>query len=548
MKFCSNFTVFIANIQQTIMILMKVIRQYFSLFLCFFLSLTYAQEATNSELMQQTEVLNDSVPDALTQVPGKVIDTVKVDTTLIEGKVIALIDHVEVSEFDKKWLDSWKSNVIDSSLIIKPEDTIGKMVIENFSTEQLKERIAYLDSQTPFNFEYNPSLEKIIKHYLKNRQETLANLMGKAKYYFPMFEEHLAKYDIPMELKYLAIIESALRADATSRVGAKGLWQFMYGTGKEYDLKVSSYVDERSDPLKATEAACRYLAKLYGIFNDWDLALAAYNSGPGNVNKAIRRAGGKKNYWNIRHYLPRETAGYLPAFYATYYIFEYADEHQLYAKNEVLHTFETDTVIVKKQISFAQVNEVLGIDMELLTFLNPQYKLKIIPVIKGRNYTLTLPKFISGSFVSNEAQIYAYAEEQDAKREKPLPKYFEANDRIRYRVKSGDYLGKIANRYKVSVSSIKRWNGLKSNDLRVGQRLTIYPRRPATTASAPAKKNTAPKKAAPKGDYATYVVKKGDSLWLISQKYPQVSVAQLKEWNNIWSTKNLKPGTKLKIY
>ena len=526
-----------------------MMRRYFTLIFCLTLSISYAQEAVINENSEPTITKKDSILDASTIAEHRIIDTVKIDTTLLAGQTIALIDHVEVSEFDKKWLESWKNNVIDSSLIIKPEDTIGKVVIENFTTEQLKERIAYLDSQTPFNFEYNPSLEKIIKHYLKNRQQTLANLMGKAKYYFPMFEEHLAKYDIPMELKYLAIVESALKANATSRVGAKGLWQFMYGTGKEYDLKVSSYVDERSDPIKATQAACQYLSKLHGIFNDWDLALAAYNSGPGNVNKAIRRSGGQKNYWNIRHYLPRETAGYLPAFYATYYIFEYADEHQLYAKNEILNTFETDTLIVKRQISFEQINNVLGTDMELLTFLNPQYKLKIIPVVKGRDYTLTLPKFMSGSFVSNEAQIYAYAEADDAKREKPLPKYFEANDRIRYRVKSGDYLGKIANRYGVSVSSIKRWNGLKSNNLRVGQRLTIYPKRAiATGSSQPSKAKPVTKKPTPKGEYATYVVKKGDSLWLISQKYPKVSVAQLKEWNDIWSTKSLKPGTELKIY
>ena len=533
---------------------MKLMRQYLTIILSLFLNLIHAQDThvlSLNEPLEQNELLemsSDSISSTAMLDQNQLIDTVRVDTTLIQGKTIALIDHIEVSEFDKKWLESWKNNVIDSSLIIKPEDTIGKMVIENFTTEQLKERIAYLDSQTPFNFEYNPSLEKIIKHYLKNRQQTLANLMGKAKYYFPMFEEQLAKYDIPLELKYLAIVESALKANATSRVGAKGLWQFMYGTGREYDLKVSSYVDERCDPIKATEAACQYLTKLYGIFDDWDLALAAYNSGPGNVNKAIRRAGGQKNYWNIRHYLPRETAGYLPAFYATYYIFEYANEHQLYAKNEVLNTFETDTIVVKRQITFEQVNNVLGTDMELLTFLNPQYKLKIIPVVKDRDYTLTLPKYASGSFVSNEAQIYAYAEEADAKREKPLPKYFEANDRIRYRVKSGDYLGKIANRYGVSVASIKRWNGLKSNDLSVGQHLTIYPRRPVAEVSTVAKSNTTTKKEAPKGTYATYVVQKGDSLWLISQKYPQVSVAQLKEWNNIWSSKSLKPGTKLKIY
>ncbi len=544
MKFLSIFTVFKAKALLINMIIMKLMQHYWTLTFFLICSLGFSQQLDTQEIFDEKDSLIQKEVIAM----EKVIDTIKIDTTLIEGKQIAIIDHAEASEFDKKWLEAWRNNVIDSTLIIDPQDTVGKLVIENFSTELLKERIAVLDSQTPFNFEYNPSLEKIIKHYLKNRPKTLANLMGKAKYYFPMFEEQLAKYDIPMELKYLAIVESALIPDAKSRVGAKGLWQFMYGTGTEYNLKVSSYVDERSDPLKSTEAACKYLTKLYGIFNDWDLALAAYNSGPGNVNKAIRRSGGQKNYWNIRHYLPRETAGYLPAFYATYYIFEYAEEHQLYAKNEMLHTFETDTIVVKRQITFDQVNKVLGTDSELLSFLNPQYKLKIIPVIKDRDYTLRIPKYLSGTFVSNEAQIYAFAEVEDSKREKPLPKYFEASDRIRYRVKSGDYLGKIANRYGVSVSSIKRWNGLKSNDLRIGQRLTIYPRR--AVASAPATNQSKPveKKPLPKGEYKTYVVKKGDSLWLISQKYPEVSVAQLKEWNNIWSTKSLKPGTKLRIY
>ena len=480
------------------------------------------------------------------------IDTIKIDSTLISGKNLALIDHVEASEFDKQWLESWRNSAVDSSLIILPQDTIGMVVIDSFSTDLLKERLALLNSKTPFHVEYNPSLEKIIKHYLKNRPETLANLMGRAKYYFPMFEEYLDKYDIPIELKYLAIVESALKPYAKSRVGAKGLWQFMYATGAMYNLKVSSYVDERSDPIKSTEAACKYLSKLYSIFKDWDLALAAYNSGPGNVNKAIRRSGGNKNYWNIRHYLPRETAGYVPAFYATYYIFEYAKEHNLYAKNEMLNNFETDTIVVKRQLTFDQVNKVLEMDNELLTFLNPQYKLKIIPVVKGRDYTLTIPKYLVGKFVSNEDQIYAFAKADDAKREKPYPKYQEANERIRYRVRNGDYLGKIANRYGVSVSSIKRWNGLRSNNLRVGQRLTIYPRRPVASSSlAKVKKSTAvnkTKKPLPNGKYTTYVVKKGDSLWLISQKYPKVSVAQIKEWNNIWSTKNLKPGTKLRIY
>jgi len=545
LKFCSIFTVFDWKHTENKLDEMNLMQKFLTitLFLTFFIGFSQNDSILNTTLLTsgKKEVL---------KINQEKIDTLKVDTTLIAGKNIAIIDHVEASEFDKKWMASLRNSMKDSSLLILPQDTMGKVVIENFSTEILKERLAELDKETPFNVEYNPSLEKIIKHYLKNRQQTLANLMGKAKYYFPIFEEYLDKYDIPIEIKYLAIVESALKPNAKSRVGAKGLWQFMYATGNMYNLKVSSYVDERSDPIKSTEAACKYLSNLYGIFNDWDLALAAYNSGPGNVNKAIRRSGGKKNYWNIRHHLPRETAGYLPAFYATYYIFEHADEHQLYAKNELLPTFETDSIVIKRQLTFEQINKVLETDDELLQFLNPQYKLNIIPVIKDKNYTLTLPKYLVGKFVSNEENIYAFAKADDAKREKPLPKYHESNDKIRYKVRNGDYLGKIANRYGVSVSSIKRWNGLRSNNLRVGQRLTIYPRKPVASTSSKSTKKTSTnstKKTIPKGKYTTYVVKKGDSLWLISQKYPKVSVTQIKEWNNIWST-NLKPGTKLKIY
>jgi len=515
----------------------------------FFLSFFFGFSQENLQQLDSILEVNLDGIDHSEDFLAQEIDTFKIDTTLISGKHLAFIDYGEASEFDKKWMESWRNSAIDSSLIINPEDTIGKVVLEDFPTELLKERLAYLNTKTPFNVEYNPSLEKIIKHYLKNRPETLANLMGRAKYYFPIFEPFLDKYDIPLELKYLAIVESALKPNAKSRVGAKGLWQFMYTTGKQYGLNVSSYVDERSDPIRSTEAACKYLSDLYKIFNDWDLALAAYNSGPGNVNKAIRRSGGNKNYWNIRSYLPRETAGYLPAFYATYYIFEYATEHNLYPKNELLHAFETDTIVLKRQITFDQINKALETDDELLEFLNPQYKLKIIPVVKDKNYTLTLPKFLSGKFVANEDHIYAFAESDDSLREKPLPQFIENPEKIRYRVRSGDYLGKIAGRYGVSVSSIKRWNGMRSNNLRVGQYLTIYPRNYASSSTSKAKTSdpVVTKKPISKDKYTTYVVKKGDSLWLISQKFPKVTVSQLKNWNNIWGS-NLKPGTELKIY
>ncbi len=359
-----------------------------------------------------------------------------------------------------------------------------------------------------------------------------------------MFERELDNYDIPLEIKYLAIVESALKPRAKSRVGATGLWQFMFTTGKMYGLDVSSYVDERSDPIKSTEAAAKYLAKLYEIFGDWDLALAAYNSGPGNVTKAIRRSGGYQNYWNIRHNLPRETAGYLPAFLANMYIFEYAKEHGFNQYKPEIAYFETDTVRVKKMITLDQVSEVTGTPIEELQFLNPSYKLDIIPFIKDENYTLRLPNDVVGTFVNNEEKIYAFAKEEFDKREKPLPQFFNSNDRIRYKVRSGDYLGKISRQYGVRVSDLKRWNGLRSNNLKIGQRLTIYPRKPYVAKPGSSKTTTTTKPLS--GNITTYIVKSGDSLWSISQKFSGVSVQNIKDWNDISGT-NLKPGMKLKI-
>ena len=489
------------------------------------------------------------------------IDTLKLqkieDSKELFSKDTLFINEIDTLKFklqkeatliDSLWLNELISSPLyDTIQYVIKDDEILVTDLEELPTKLLKERLEILDSKTPFHIEYNKQLEQLIKTYLKRRKSAFSNLMEKARYYFPLFEEQLDKYNIPLEVKYLAIVESALKPRARSRVGATGLWQFMYQTGKQFNLKVSSYVDERSDPYKATEAACKYLASLYKIFGDWDLALAAYNSGPGNVSKAIRRSGGSKNYWNIRHNLPRETAGYVPAFYATLYIFEYAKEHNIKAKKKSFVYFETDTVQVKKQLTFEQLYETLNVDIEVLQFLNPQYKLDIIPYIKGRNYTLTLPIKDIGNFVSNEQQIYAYVDAEEAKREKPLPKYFEMNNRITYRVKSGDFLGKIANKYGVSVSKLKKWNNLRSTRLRIGQRLTVYPRRISTNVAVKSNKKTS-KKTPPKGDFKTYTVKKGDSLWSIAQKYSNVSVQNIKDWNNIWSVKSLKPGTKLKIF
>src|SRR5690554_4990066 len=252
--------------------------------------------------------------------------------------------------------------------------------------------------------------------------------MGLSAFYFPMFERELDAYNIPLEMKYLAIVESALNPRAKSRVGATGLWQFMYATGKQYGLEVSSYVDERSDPIKSTTTAAVYLSKLYEIFGDWDLALAAYNSGPGNVSKAIRRSGGYENYWNLREYLPRETAGYVPAFLATMYIFEYAEEHGFKKQTARIPYVATDTIKVKQQITLDQVAKLTNLDKEELEFLNPSYKLGIIPVVKNENYMLRLPLTSVGTFVNNENAIYAFAQEEVQEAEKPLPELFEQPD------------------------------------------------------------------------------------------------------------------------
>jgi len=406
----------------------------------------------------------------------------------------------------------------------------------------LKARLARLNAKTPFNVEYNSSLESVIKSYLKYRHTSMERLMGLSHFYFPMFEQEFDNYNIPLEMKYLSIVESALKPKARSRVGATGLWQFMFTTGKEYDLNVSSYVDDRSDPIKSTTAAAQYLSKLYKIFGDWDLALAAYNSGPGNVNKAIRRSGGYKNYWNIRQNLPRETAGYVPAFLATMYIFEYAEEHGFKPERPAFQHIQTDTIHVKQMITLDQVAEVTGVNIEELQFLNPSYKLDIIPKVEGKTYTLRLPRESVGVFVSNEDEIYAFAKAEFDKREKPLPQLFNADTKVRYRVKSGDYLGKIARKYGVRVSQIKRWNGLRSNNLRIGQRLTIYPRNPSVSVvkSASKAKKTVVNSAGKK----TYKVRSGDSLWSISQKFSGVSVQNIKDWNDISGNK-LKIGTTL---
>tara|TARA_B100000767_G_scaffold120944_1_gene115292 strand:+ start:113010 stop:114497 length:1488 start_codon:yes stop_codon:yes gene_type:complete len=472
------------------------------------------------------------------------IDSLNVETTRPTDSDSLSLKRVQ--KIEKRWYNEvYNNSLYDTLLNSVSNQSYEPIYYPELPTDTLKKRLAFLDAKSPFNIEYNPALESVIKRYLKSRKRSTETLINRSQYYFPMFEEVLDKYNLPLEIKYLAVVESALKPRAKSRVGATGLWQFMFATGKQYGLEVSSYVDERCDPLRSTNAAAKYLASLYKTFGDWDLALAAYNSGPGNVTKAIRRSGGYQNYWNIRPFLPSETAGYLPAFLATLYLFEYAEAHGFQVESNQLPIIATDTIHVKQMISLDQVAEFTEIKIETLQHLNPSYKLDLIPVLDNKSYTLRLPLSKIGDFVQNETQIYAAAKAELEAREKPLPQFFKIDSKIRYKVKSGDYLGKIARKFRVRVSQIKKWNGLRTNDLKIGQRLTIYSRNPTADDSFKNSKSIT-KSIKNSSKKSTYLVKSGDSLWSISNKLKGISIQNLKEWNDIWDS-NLKPGMTLII-
>jgi len=464
--------------------------------------------------------------------------------------IFELGDSFSFAERKLVILDRDYSNKNNNTWLINPIANSNNKSPQEFTSLLLKKQLEELNHITPFELSHNPTLERFIRVYLNDRKESLSKLMDRALYYFPIFEEYLDKYNLPLEIKYLSVIESALKPNANSPSGAKGLWQFMLATGKQYDLQVNSYVDDRYDPFKSTEAACKYLSSLYDMFNDWDLALAAYNSGPGNVRKAIKRAGGKRNYWEIRQFLPPETRGYLPAFYATYYIFEYAQTHHLKPTKSELTYFEIDTIHVKEQLSFTTIEKNIAIKKELLKALNPQYKREIIPNSLHNKYVLTLPKNLTTSFIENEDNIY-----QNLNKKLIYSNRIDITKSNSYIVEKGDNLNKIATRFDISLEQLKIWNGLQTNYLIAEQRLVVTDKN--TKTNIPSNKHiTAQQKLSSKhkkttvinSDFETYTVKEGDTLFKISKKYTNTSIDQIRNWNNIEDIKYLKPGTKLKIY
>ncbi len=429
------------------------------------------------------------------------------------------------------------------------------------------------------NLTYNNTVRNYIILYSEKMSKNMGKIIGLSRYYMPMFDEIFNEYGLPEELKALAIVESALNPTAESRAGARGMWQFMYRTAKTYGLQIDSFVDERMDPEASARAAAKYLKDSYDVFGDWSLAIASYNCGVGNVNRAIRRSGGKRDFWDIYPYLPRETRTYVPAFIGALYTLHYYKEHGITPEATAVAPI-VDTFMINKMLHFKQVEELVGVPLADLRYLNPQYRHDIVPG-NEREYILKIPHDYTNRFIDVEDSLYAYKAEE-LFNPVNIKKIRDGGDgeRIVYKVRSGDALSKIAAKYHCTVNQIMRWNNLKNSNIRVGQNLVIYRggNGPATSSSSSGSSSGSSgssSKASGSGSagssgsssasktssgsssetvhtasdgttYTIYTVKNGDSLYNIAKKYPGVSAQNIMDYNGISSSK-IKPGMKLKI-
>ncbi|MDX1907192.1 MAG: LysM peptidoglycan-binding domain-containing protein [Bacteroidia bacterium] len=402
--------------------------------------------------------------------------------------------------------------------------------------------------------DYNEQVQRYIDLYTVRRRDQVSRMMGLSKVYFPIFERHLDRMGMPMEIKYLSVVESALNPHAVSRVGATGLWQFMLGTAKMYDLKVDNFVDERRDPEKSTAAAMEYLKNSYNEFGDWLLAIASYNCGPGNVRKAILRSGGKRNFWEIQPYLPKETQGYVPAFIAATYTFEYASAHNIYP-TYVDFTLEQDTLqLILVDITLQEIAQMTGADYFLLKNLNPELKTDRIPY-SAQPYVLRVPTNVAEYFAENHTRInMLYGRRRDqyipsntllaSTSGAPAPVRSvstpakPAGKLIYHTVRSGEVVGEIADKYNVTPRQIAEWNRLSRYRIQVGQKLKIYTNTPVRTTTTA--KSTA-------GSPVNHTVRAGETLWSIAGKYPGTDVNTILRLNQGVTAQNLKPGQVLRV-
>ena len=343
--------------------------------------------------------------------------------------------------------------------------------VNELSDSVIEFNLNLLDKTTPLDIRCTKEVKNIISYYLKSNPDLLKRLKSRSRFYFPLFESALDRYNLPLELKYIPVIESALNPRAKSKAGATGLWQFMYATGKMQGLEIGSYVDQRMDPRLSTDAACRYLKKLYDIFQNWELALAAYNAGPGNITRAIRNSEGGKNYWEIRPYLSRETSNYIPSLISAIYVLQVVD-HILINKSPSLLYLETDTVYAKNGIYFQDITYLLSIDSSTISKLNPQFKHQYVPPPKNNiSYSLVIPKIKINEFYLLSDSLYSMAALRLEKT--PLPPPLRPASGKTYIVRSGDTLSEIAQKNKIKIQDLRRWNGIRGSKIRIGQKLKI---------------------------------------------------------------------------
>ncbi|MCU4165297.1 transglycosylase SLT domain-containing protein [Carboxylicivirga caseinilyticus] len=484
-----------------------------------------------------------------------------------------------IPDYNPEYLDECLDSLVNQWYVSK---SATNLVLDSIPVNDSISKYSLPDSvyinrlseiSSPINYTFNSKVKSYIELYTIKRREQVQTMLGLSQYYFPMFEEVLDSRQMPIELKYLPIIESALNPRAYSRAGASGLWQFMYYTGKQYGLRIDSYVDERRDPYRSSVAAADFLQDLYDIYKDWLLVIAAYNCGPGNVNKAIRRSGGHRDFWKIYYHLPKETRGYVPAFIAATYTFTYAQEHNLYAVASGL-PIATDTIMVQQPLHLKQVSEMLNVNLDYLRELNPQYRRDVVPA-KKYAFPLRLSFNLATEFAAYEDTIYAHKRNNyfpggalvsNPEYTQYTPSVPKDKTTVWYTVKSGDAVGLIADWYDVRTSDLRYWNNVRGNLIKVGQKLAVYvpkhkvdyykkinqmsyAEKQRLNGRSSGSTTTASKTQPVKEDsnYIYYTVRSGDSLWSIAQKYNGVSNSDIMRLNNLSSGAKIKPGQKLKI-